>query len=460
MTTERKPITGPVSPIDGRYANKTAELGEIFSEQTLMHYRIVTEIEYLIFLSKKGIVRPLSSNEIKNLVMIPDIDEADFAEIQAFEKKTNHDVKAVEYFIHSKMKGTSLEDLIGFVHIGLTSEDINNVAYAFMLRDGVLVLNDYYLKVSQSIMALAEENKNCPMLALTHGQPASPTTFGWEMKSFSNRLLTCRNKLKQFKLLVKFGGATGGHNALYVAYPDVNWRKFSTDFVNYLSQLASSDNISFEHNIYVTQIEPHDTYSEMFSIISEANIVLKDFSRDIWMYISRGVIKQKAVDGEVGSSAMPQKVNPINFENAEGNLGLANAMLDFFRNKLPVSRFQRDLSDSTVERNFGSAFAYTLISLKAILAGMKRVSVNVEKIQAELEDCWEVVAEAYQVILRANGAAEGYELLKDFTRGKKMTRELMHSFIDKLYSDGMIHESLALSMKEITPMNYIGDRNF
>ncbi len=453
-------ITGPVSPIDGRYKSKTQELGEIFSEQALMHYRIIAEIEYLIFLSKGRIIRELSSEENERLLRISDIDDNDFIEIQAFEKKTNHDVKAVEYFIHSKMQGNTLEDLIGFVHIGLTSEDINNIAYALMLRDGLAVLSEYYGKVSHDILMFAEDNKNRPMLAFTHGQPASPTTFGWEMKVFHHRLMIYREKLKFFNLSVKFGGATGGHNALSVSFPDVIWARFSANFVRYLNNTGDGNGMNLIYNPYTTQIEPHDTYSELFGIISILNTTLIDFSRDIWMYISRGVIKQKAVDEEVGSSAMPQKVNPINFENAEGNFGMSNAMFNFFCNKLPVSRMQRYFSDSTIERNFGSAFANTLIGLKAIQAGMKRLSVNEEKMHSELEDCWEVVAEAYQVILRVNGSADGYELLKDFTRGKKMTKELMHQFINHLFENGRINESTAVSLKKITPMNYIGNRNF
>lgn len=456
--TKQTRITGPVSPIDGRYESKTQPLGQIFSEQALMRYRIMVEVKFLRHLFSKKIIRNFTDEEIKILESMSEISDTDFAEIQAFEKKTNHDVKAVEYFLHSKMKGTSLEDLIGFVHLGLTSEDINNIAYAMMLREGLGALLDYYGQVSHDILMLAEDHKSSPMLALTHGQPASPTTFGWEMKVFHNRLLKYREKLKDFKISVKWGGATGGHNALCLAYPEIDFRDFSYNFVRYLN-VGEGIN-KFEFNPYTTQIEPHDTYAELFSTLSILNTILIDFSRDIWMYISRGVIKQRVIDGEVGSSAMPQKVNPINFENAEGNLGMANAMFDFFRNKLPVSRLQRDLSDSTVERNFGSAFANTLIGLKAIHAGIKRLTVDEAKMHSELGDCWEVVAEGYQVVLRVNGAAEGYELLKDFTRGKKMTKELMHQFVDHLFISKVINKSTALSLKEITPMNYIGNRSF
>lgn len=463
MTTRILTPGNAVSPIDGRYAPKTVELSEIFSEQALMKYRLAVEVKYLYFLSlHEPLVREISQEEKGYLdSLFLNFSEEDFKAIIQHEKVTNHDVEAVKYFLRDKLNGTSLENMTGFVHIGRTSEDINNLAYAFMLREGTHVLVEQYKAVAGVIGKLSDEHKDTSMLALTHGQPASPTTFGWEMHVFQERLNKYLVKLESFSLSVKCNGATGGDNALH-CFSKNNWRKFSEEFISSLNKADWSVKglMQFEYNPFTTQIESHDTYAELFGILSILNTILIDFTRDMWMYISRGVVTQKPVDGEVGSSAMPQKINPINFENAEGNLGMANTMFDFFRNKLPVSRMQRDLSDSTVERNFGSTYAYTLIALKAVQAGMKRVYVNTESLQAELEDAWEVVSEAYQVILRREGVVEGYELLKEATRGKKITKEIIHEFIIAVAEKYKLSPELVEELQQITPHNYIGNRSF
>ena len=451
-----------VSPIDGRYGSKTAEFSSIFSEQALVRYRLIVEIEYLIFFSRNlNLLRNFTSSEVDLLrKMYIEFSKENFLAIQQHEKKTNHDVKAVEYFIKDMLTGTSLEDVKAFVHIGRTSEDINNLAYALMLRAGTQVLNEHYQNIVQLLESIYEEHMVTPMLSMTHGQPASPTTAGWEMKVFATRMEKYLNQLLNFRLSVKCNGATGGDNALALAYPHVDWRAFSKSFTEYLEVTYDGEKyfMTFEHNVFTTQIEPHDTYAELFGILSMLNNILLDFCRDMWLYISRGVITQIPVVDEIGSSAMPQKINPINFENAEGNLGLANSLFNHFCNKLPISRMQRDLSDSTVERNFGVAYSYTLIALKAIQAGMKRVYVNTEYLKAELEQNPEVISEAYQVILRDNGVEDGYEILKDIVRGKKVTLEVLHSFVEHLFEKEIIDRDLANSLLFITPSSYIGNR--
>lgn len=452
-----------VSPIDGRYASKTAELSMIFSEQALMRYRLIVEVEYLIFLfSWTSPALGFKVHEVESLRRLyQDFSDEDFNEIQKHEKTTNHDVKAVEYFLRDKMKGIGLEAAIEFVHIGRTSEDINNLAYALMLREGTQILIKEYESVLWVLYEVVDMSRSISMLAMTHGQPASPTTVGWEINVFCSRLCKFFMKLKDFTLTVKCNGATGGDNAMVAAFPGRDWRSFSKGFVGVLNEFEKEKkfSIKFENNPFTTQIEPHDTYAELFGILSILNTILLDFSKDMWLYISRGVFTQKLVAGEVGSSAMPQKINPINFENAEGNLGLANALFDFFRNKLPVSRMQRDLSDSTVERNFGTAYAHTLISLKAIKAGVKRVSVNKKALHEELETTPEVVSEAYQVILRAEGVSGGYERLMDLVRGKTVTMEILHSFVKELFDKEVISQDTANRLYAITPHNYIGNRN-
>lgn len=451
-----------VSPIDGRYASKTAVFSTIFSEMALMRYRLIVEIEYFIFLFHELKELRYLSFEETNLLrgIYRDFDFEDFEAIQQHESVTGHDVKAVEYFLRDKLKVTTMEDLTEFVHIGRTSEDINNLAYALALREGTEILKDKYNEVKKKIDLISNDHGETPMLALTHGQPASPTTMGWEMNVFASRISKYIHHLNRYSISVKFNGATGGNNAMAVAFPDVVWNVFAGNFIDHLAGVADGKNYSmkFEHNIFTTQIEPHDTYAELFGILSTLNNILIDFCRDMWMYISRDVFTQKPVDGEVGSSAMPQKINPIKFENAEGNLGLANSSFDHFRNKLPVSRMQRDLSDSTVERNFGVAYAHTYLALDAICAGMRRVYVNTITLKAELDANPEVISEAYQVILRVNGVKDGYEKLKDLTRGRKVGLDDFRTFAKGLYDTGSITQKVYDQLCVITPHNYIGER--
>ncbi len=449
-----------ISPLDGRYQEKINDFGLIFSEFGLMKYRLLVEVKFFLALSSVGILPgKLSKKEIGYLESLAENFSAqDFEKIKTLERVTNHDVKAVEYFLKEKMAENKMKSTVEYVHLGRTSEDINNLAHAFALRDGLQILSAKYREVENAIAELAQKNKKTSMLALTHGQPASPTTFGWEMNVFSNRLKKGLKMLEKFELAVKLNGATGGDSALYAAYPKVAWRKFSNDLITSFNK--SEVGLKFANNPFTTQIEPHDTYRELFDIIRGLNLVLIDFNQDIWSYISRGVIVQIPKAGEVGSSAMPQKVNPINFENSEGNLGLANSLCEFFGRKLTISRLQRDLSDSTVERNFGLVFGHSKVALTYILMGLGRINVDEMEMRKELGDHWEVVSEAYQVILRSAGVPEGYELLKEFTRGKVVDKEAMHSFIDQIAEKHNVSKEIIIRLKKITPENYIGNRNF
>jgi adenylosuccinate lyase len=449
-----------VSPLDGRYQDKMEDIGLIFSEFGLVKSRLIIEIKFFLALDKvKVLPRKITKKEIIELEsLIENFSINDFEQVKIIEKTTNHDVKAIEYFLKDKIKKTSLRDCVEYVHLGRTSEDINNLSHGLMLRSGVKILSEEYRKLIEILSKLAKTHKNTSMLALTHGQPASPTTFGWEMNVFTTRLNVYLKQLNEFNLKIKLNGATGGDNALYSAYPNKNWRKFSDDFISSLNE--KNKEIKFLNNPFTTQIESHDTYRELFDIIRGLNLILIDFAQDIWSYISRGVIVQIPKSGEVGSSAMPQKVNPINFENAEGNLGLANALCEFFGRKLTISRMQRDLSDSTVERNFGLVFGHTKLSLISITRGLERIKIDEKAIKAELEKHWEVVSEGYQVILRSAGVLDGYELLKEFTRGKVIDKNAMHLFIDEVSQKYKLPKNIAEKMKKITPDNYIGNRNF
>ena len=448
-----------ISPLDGRYKDKVEDLAVIFSEYGLMKARLEIEVKFFLALATTKIFpRKISVKEITFLnKLIENFSEADCEQIKTIEKVTNHDVKAVEYFLKEKMRSMSLVDCLEYVHLGRTSADINNLSYGLMLRAAIMILKNQYGEVEKEIGKLAKENKQISMLALTHGQPASPTTFGWEMNVFSARLKKGLKMLDTFSLNVKLNGATGGDSALYAAYPEINWRKFSNDFIAKLNEKGS---IQFINNPFTTQIESHDTYRELFDIIRGLNLVLLDFSQDMWQYISRGVLVQIPKHGEIGSSAMPQKVNPINFENAEGNLGLANSLCEFFGRKLTVSRMQRDLSDSTVERNFGLVFGHVKLSLLSISNGLARIKVDKGAIKDELERHWEVVSEAYQVILRSVGVKDGYELLKEYTRGKIVNKEAMHAFVDEVAKKHKLSANIVQKLKKITPGNYIGNRTF
>lgn len=447
-----------ISPIDGRYRKNTDSLADFFSEKALSNYRTIVEIEYFIFLSKQGLgLRPLTNNEIKELKALETLSLEDAQIIKDIEvkgykniKATNHDVKAIEYFLKDKLQNSTLKDTLEWIHFALTSEDINNITYSLMAQEATnKVIIPELDKIYNTLSTLAIKYANVPILARTHGQPASPTTFGKEFKVFSERIRNQMEQLKTHKLSIKLNGATGNYNAQISAYPNFDWVEFTKGFI---AQLEKERDVRLNVNLITTQIEPHDSLIELFDNIRRINMILIDFSQDMWRYISDDWIKQKPVEGEVGSSTMPHKVNPIDFENAEGNLGLANALFAFFANKLPISRLQRDLSDSTVSRNFGSAFAYSLTAYKALQKGLTKVEVNEMKVSEVLESHWEIIAEAIQTILRREGKATPYELLKELTRGKKITQKDFEEFIDKLDVSDNVKEE----MKKLSPNNYIG----
>ncbi len=451
-----------ISPIDGRYQKYTAPLVPYFSEAASMKYKIIMEGEYLIALSESQAtkLRQFSDEEkssVRSMYLLTDADAQIISDIELKGykniKATNHDFKAIEYYIKDKLAVTSLQDCLEWVHFGLTSEDASNIAYALMISES---LRDVYLPALQNLIdkigALALESKNIPMLARTHGQPASPTTFGKEFKIFHARLNRQCTLLTEHQLQAKLNGATGNYNALTAAYPGVDWINFSKNFIK---QLNSQRNVNLEPNLLTTQIEPHDSYVELFDIMRRINVILIDFNQDVWRYISDDWITQKPVEGEVGSSTMPHKINPWFLENSEGNLGMANALFNYFGAKLPVSRLQRDLSDSTVLRNIGSAFGYCLIGFAYLNNQLGRISVNQIKTAEDLRRHPEVIAEAIQTILRREGLAMPYEKLKELTRGKQLTIEDIRTFIDGLE----ISEAVKAELKKVTPENYIGLAN-
>ena len=448
-----------ISPIDGRYRKHTELLARFFSEAALIRYRIVVEGEYLIALSEfgktalkklsakeKSLVRSLYNLSLADAGVVRDIEFSGWKEIKA----TNHDVKAVEYFLKDRLGKTSLKDRLEWIHFGLTSYDINTPARAMMLRDA---LEEVILPAIQNVYAalekMAKKYGSLPMLARTHGQPASPTTFGKELKVFSQRLRRQIEQLKKQSILVKFSGATGNWNAHAAAYPKNDWIKFSKKFV---AGLSAGKSIKLELNLPTTQIDPHDSEAEIFDSLRRINTILLGLNQDIWRYISDEWIVQKAVEGEIGSSAMPHKVNPIKFENSEGNLGMANAFLNYFSNKLPVSRLQRDLSDSTVERNYGVALAHCLTAYNYLLSGLSGIEPSEAKMREDLVAHPEVIAEAIQTILRREGAEMPYEKLKALTRGRKVTTQDFVAFIDSLAVSYKVKKEL----KAITPQNYTG----
>ena len=453
-----EPLTA-ISSIDGRYRDAAVALAEYFSEYGLIKHRVFVECEYLIALSenRKIGIRTLSDKEKKTLRTIAEISLEDAHIVKKLEKAgyngipaTNHDVKAVEYFLKSKLKGTSLEDVTEWIHFALTSEDVNSVAYGFALRSSLeAVILPALSEIEKSLDFAVKKHAETPMLARTHGQPASPTTFGKEMLVFKTRLVRQYDGLTKSIILVKFGGATGNWNAHSIASPDVDWLAFARKFV---SRLNEGRKIKLELNEVTTQIEPHDTYAELFDNLRRINTILVDFSEDMWRYISDGWIIQKTKEGEIGSSAMPHKVNPIDFENAEGNLGIANALFEHFSRKLPISRLQRDLSDSTVERTFGTAFAHSLIGYTSLVRGLGKIAVN-EKVMLEiLQSHPEVLAEAFQTVLRKEGVAVPYEKLKELTRGKQVTLADFAKFIDGL----SVSDKVKKRLKSLRPENYIG----
>lgn len=437
-----------ISPIDGRYHSRVEELQHYFSEMALMRYRLVVEVEYFIALSlEKGIPQfPALSktNQDRIRAIYRNFTPKDAAEIKKIEKTTNHDVKAIEYFFKKQLKAKKLDDHAEFVHFALTSEDVNNLSYSMMWADAVSeVYRPLVLEVHQALFSFAKKYKAQPMLALTHGQSATPTTIGKEFAVVASRVKRQLDQLTNHKLQGKFGGATGTWAAHAIAYPKVNWLAFSKKFIS---------QFGLEPNLLTIQIEPHDSLAESYHLVSRINTVLLDFSRDVWSYISRGILGQKKKAGEVGSSTMPHKINPIQFENAEGNFGIANAYLSHLAQKLPISRMQRDLSDSTVLRNQGMPLAHAVLALKNILSGMGRITVNKQKLNHELDHHWEVLAEAIQTVLRKYGYKKPYEKVKELTRGKKIGQKEIQAFITSL----RIPEEEKQLLLNLTPQTYTG----
>ena len=438
-----------ISPIDGRYRSKTKLLAPYFSEEALIKYRVQVEVEYFIALCKLPLPQLKDFNsslfeELRSIYLHFSSDDA--LEIKSIENTTNHDVKAVEYFIKSEFDKLELNDFKEFIHFGLTSQDINNTAIPLSIKNAV---EQIYLpqlnEVIDGLNGIVEEYKDIPLLSRTHGQPASPTRLGKEIDVFVERINNQKTMLMHLPYSAKFSGATGNFNAHHVAYPEIDWKVFGTKFVE--------QQLGLNYSFPTTQIEHYDSFAALCDNLKRINSIFIDLNRDLWQYISMDYFKQKINPNEVGSSAMPQKVNPIDFENSEGNLGIANAIFEFLASKLPVSRLQRDLTDSTVLRNVGVPFGHTLIGLKSTLKGLKKLVVNTAKVEDDLNANWVVVAEAIQTILRKEGFPNPYEALKELTRtNTKINREVIHQFIDKLE----INKEVKTQLKTITPFNYIG----
>ncbi len=437
------PLTS-ISPLDGRYSKTVEELTEYFSEPALMYYRIKVEIEYLIALGDEKGIKELpafsKTEQVKLRNIYKNFNSSAAQKVKDIEEITNHDVKAVEYYLQGRLK----KSLHPWIHFALTSEDVNNLSYSLMWQDG---LNQVYLPalktVNKELKKLARKYKNVSMLALTHGQPATPTSLGKEFAVFAGRLQRQLQHIKSHRLLGKLSGATGTWAAHVTAYPNINWINFSKRFVK---------SLGLEPNLITTQIESNDSLAESYHNLIRVNTILLDFCRDIWLYISRGVFGQKTKIGEVGSSTMPHKVNPIQFENAEGNLGIANAYLSHLAQTLPVSRMQRDLSGSTIIRNQGVPLAHSLLACKNIVKGIDRLTVNRKKIREELDNHWEVLAEAIQTTLRKSGDRLPYERLKNLTRGQKITQEDIQAFVQSLDLPKKEKQTLL----DLTPENYTG----
>lgn len=442
------PLTA-ISPIDGRYHNKTKELANYFSEFALIKYRVVVEIEYFLALIDFNIpqLKSFPKNKAKDIKSIyENFSLQDAEKIKVTEKITNHDVKAVEYFVKEKFDAFGLSEYKEFIHFGLTSQDINNTAFPLMLRNAdEKIIIPRLKELTDKLQDLANEWMDIPMLARTHGQPASPTKLGKELMVFVERLVNQIDNVSELPIAAKFGGATGNFNAHHVAYPKKNWLDFANNFVE--------ERLGLYRYQYTTQIEHYDFLASYFDAHKRINTILIDLCRDMWTYISMDYFKQKIKKGEIGSSAMPHKVNPIDFENAEGNLGIANALFEHLSGKLPISRLQRDLTDSTVLRNIGVPIAHSQISLQAILKGLDKLLINKSKIADDLEQNWLVVAEAIQTILRREGIANPYEQLKELTRTNlKVGKKEIHDFIDALE----ISNTLKIELKAVTPSNYVG----
>lgn len=438
-----------ISPIDGRYRSKVQSLANFFSEEALIKYRVMVEIEYFIALCELELPQlPVLSQEkvdsLRNIFKNFSLEDA--LAIKEIEQTTNHDVKAVEYFIKDKFDALGLVEYKEFIHFALTSQDINNTAIPYSIKEA---MNEAYvplfLQLTAELRTLVKTWDNIPMLARTHGQPASPTRLGKEINVFVVRLEEQFNLLNDIPSAAKFGGATGNYNAHKVAYPDIDWRNFGQNFIQ--------QKLGLSHSFPTTQIEHYDHMAALFDALKRINTIVLDLNRDMWTYISMDYFKQKIKEGEVGSSAMPHKVNPIDFENSEGNLGIANAIFEHLSSKLPISRLQRDLTDSTVLRNVGVPFAHTLIAFKATLKGLNKLLLNKTKFEKDLEDNWAVVAEAIQTILRREGYPNPYEALKGLTRtNNRITKESIAEFIDQLE----INIELKTELKNISPSNYTG----
>lgn len=437
-----------ISPIDGRYGSKTASLREVFSEYGLIKARVQVEIQWLLILSEHQQIKevPPFSKDAKNflLAILENFSENDAREIKTTEKTTNHDVKAVEYFLKNKIKANKELDTVNeFIHFACTSEDINNLSHAIMLANGRDILSSQIKQINDSLRKFSHNFSDKPMLSRTHGQTASPTTVGKEFANVLARLERQQKHLMSIECLGKINGAVGNYNAHLSAYPDIDWQEVSRKMV---------ESLNLEWNPYTTQIEPHDYMAELFNAIERLNTILIDLSRDIWGYISVGYFKQKTIKGEIGSSTMPHKVNPIDFENAEGNLGISNAVFHHLSTKLPISRWQRDLTDSTVLRNMGVGFAHSLIAYQSLLKGFSKLELNEEKLLSDLDHAWEVLAEPIQTVMRKYGVENPYEKLKELTRGKEMNKAHLQNFIQNLEIPERAKQELLL----LTPANYIG----
>lgn len=437
-----------ISPIDGRYHNKVDNLREVFSEFGLIKYRVLVEVRWLQFMNNFNGVTEVNfdddaNNFLNNIVDNFNIENA--SRIKEIEQTTNHDVKAVEYFLKEQIKGNSeLEKVAEFIHFACTSEDINNLAYAMMLGAGRDELLKSMQKVKNEIKNLAIANSKLSMLGRTHGQTASPTTLGKEMANVVARLNRQIEGFENIKIMGKFNGAIGNFNAHLSAYPNLEWQQISKDFI---------ESLEINYSKYTTQIEPHDYIAEYFHALNRFNTILIDFCRDIWAYISNGYFKQQTIAGEIGSSTMPHKVNPIDFENGEGNLGISNALNNHLADKLAISRWQRDLSDSTVLRNLGVSCAHSLIAYSSISKGISKLEVNHQKIAQDLDNSWEVLAEPIQTIMRRHGVENAYEKLKDLTRGEAINSQILANFVANLN----IPEEAKLYLSTLSPKKYIGD---
>ena len=439
-----------ISPVDGRYQNKTDALRPIFSEYGLFRYRVLVEVEWLKKLSKNSSIKEIESFSASSTSLLNNIKDnfsiVDAERIKEIEKTTNHDMKAVEYFIREKIQSDSkLKNISQFIHFACTSEDINNLSYALMLKDArESILVPKLQKLVTILEKMSADYSSIPMISRTHGQTASPTTLGKEMAVYVHRLNRQNNQLKNIELLGKLNGAVGNFNAHFSAYPDIDWMTLSKEFV---------EELGLTWNPLTTQIESHDYMAEYFHVLIRSNTILIDLCRDLWGYISLGYFKLKLIKGEVGSSTMPHKINPIDFENSEGNFGFANSLLEHLAMKLPTSRWQRDLTDSTVLRNTGVGIAHSVIALDSCIAGLSKIDVDTEIINQDLENSWEVLTEAIQTVMRCYNIEGAYEKLKEISRGNEISRETLHNFIEKLD----IPNDAKSRLKNLTPSNYLGN---